>query len=338
MKFTPIAEIGRSALLERIQKKAVSDHPAVLAGIGTDAAVLRPEVSHDVLFTTEILVEGADFDLTWHPLEHFGFKLVTAGVSDILAMGGLPVAVTIGFALTTKFSVEMVEAIYEGVHSACVFYGCDLAGGDMRSAAHAAVFTVSAVGQVPAGKVITRAKAKPGDAICVTGTVGDALAGLKILLREKKYWQEHPEAESPSLEVWTDAVQRQLLPQARIDIIRKMREHNIRPGAMADLSKGLLNELVDLCKSSKTGAYIYEAALPVSDVTKDIASEMGERAEAYAFQGGDDFQLLFTVSEELTDKMFEVLSDVTIIGMIRPEDEHIRIQKASGQVLEIDED
>lgn len=338
MKFTPISDIGRQELLRRIKVSAVADSELLLTGIGDDAAVIRMDPSVDQLLTTETLIEGIDFDITFHPLAHLGFKLITAGVSDILAMGGLPDYVLVGLNVTSKFSVEMIEELYKGIREACLFYKCDLAGGDLRSSRHAAVLSVSAVGHVKRGGSVVRRTAKTGDAICVTGNIGAALAGLNILLREKKFWAENPEVSTPSLDNWTEVVGRQLLPKARIDIVKLMTENGIRPNAMTDLSKGLLNEVLDLCKQSKSGAYIYEAALPISDETKDVAVEMNEQAVAYALQGGEDFELLFTLPEESVEKAFEILKDITVIGMIRPEQEGIQLQKFTGEVWEVDID
>lgn len=336
MKFTPISEVGRQGLIDRIKKSVNNPSDSIKVGIGDDAAVIVPDSSKDQLISTETFIEGVDFDLSFHPLGHLGYKIVTAGVSDIVAMGGKPDAITLSLSLTTKFSVEMVEAIVDGVQKACQHYGCTLVGGDMRSAAHAAVIGITVLGSVPKGRSVLRRTAKNGDAICVTGQLGSALAGLKILLREKKYWRDHPDSEPPSLEAWAEVVGKQLLPQARTDIIELMALNGIKPNAMGDISKGLLNELADICAQSKSGAYIYEAAIPISDVTKDAAEEMGELAVSYALQGGDDFELLFTMPEDQVEKAFEHIQDITVIGMIRPESEGIQIQKFSGEVWEID--
>lgn len=338
MKFTPISEIGRQGLIDRIRKTVHTPSDLVKVGIGDDSAVFTADPSKDQLVTTETFVEGVDFDLSFHPLGHLGFKIVTAGVSDIVAMGGKPDIITLNLGLTTKFSVEMVDAIFEGVQKACDAYSCTLVGGDLRSAAHAAVIGITVIGSVPKGKSVLRRTAKNGDAICVTGQLGSALAGLKILLREKKYWRDHPDSEPPSLEAWAEVVGKQLLPNARIDIIELMASNGIKPNAMGDISKGLLNELADICAQSKSGAYIYEAAIPISDVAKDAAEEMGELAVSYALQGGDDFELVFTMPEEQVEKAFEHIKDITVIGMIRPESEGIQIQKFSGEVWEIDMD
>lgn len=336
MKFTPISEVGRQGLIDRIKKSVNNPSDSIKVGIGDDAAVIVPDSSKDQLISTETFIEGVDFDLSFHPLGHLGYKIVTAGVSDIVAMGGKPDAITLSLSLTTKFSVEMVEAIVDGVQKACQHYGCTLVGGDMRSAAHAAVIGITVLGSVPKGRSVLRRTAKNGDAICVTGQLGSALAGLKILLREKKYWRDHPDSEPPSLEAWAEVVGKQLLPQARTDIIELMALNGIKPNAMGDISKGLLNELADICAQSKSGAYIYEAAIPISDVTKDAAEEMGELAVSYALQGGDDFELVFTMPEDQVEKAFEHIKDITVIGMIRPESEGIQIQKFSGEVWEID--
>jgi thiamine-monophosphate kinase len=336
MKFTPISEIGRQGLINRIRKTVVSNNENLKVGIGDDAAVYAPNPSSDQLITSETLIEGVDFDLSFHPLSHLGFKLVTVGVSDIVAMGGKPDVITVNFGLTTKCSVEMVDGIAEGIQKACEYYGCTLVGGDLRSSIQAIVLGITVIGSVPKGKSVLRRTAKEGDAICVSGQLGSALAGLKILLREKKFWQDHPDADEPSLEAWADVVAKQLLPKARTDLVDLMLSHSIKPNAMGDISKGLLNEIADICEQSKTGAYIYEAAIPITDMTKDAADEMGEIAVSYALQGGDDYEIIFTLAEENVDKAFEILKDITVIGMVRPQSEGIQIQKFSGDVWEVD--
>jgi len=338
MKFTPISEIGRQALIDRIKAICVSDKEQTLIGIGDDAAMIAAEANHNGLLSSETLVEGIDFDISFHPLSHLGFKLISLGVSDILAMRGLPKHVLVNLNITTKFSVEMIEEFYRGVKEACAFYDCDLIGGDLRSSRGAAVLSVTTYGSVKSSAVTTRRTAKNGDAICVTGSLGEALAGLKILLRERKFWEDNPEASKPDLEVWRDVVSKQLIPKARIEIIRDMIESNIKPSSMIDLSKGFLNELKELCTLSNTGAYVYEAALPITEQTKDVASEMGELASAYALQGGEDVELMFTLPEDAVDKAFEIFKDITVVGMIRPSSEGIQIQKFTGEVWEIESD
>jgi thiamine-monophosphate kinase len=338
MNFTPISEIGRQALIDRIKKICINDAEQTLIGIGDDAALIANEPNHSSLLSTETLVEGIDFDLSFHPLSHLGFKIITLGVSDILAMGGLPKQVMVSLNITTKFSVEMVEEFYRGVNEACTFYSCDLIGGDLRSSRGATVVSVTAIGSVKPGNVTSRRTAKTGDAICVSGSLGEALAGLKILLRERKFWEENPEASQPDLEVWKEVVAKQLIPKARIDLVQQMIDQRIKPNAMIDLSKGFLNELKELCAQSNAGAYVYEAALPITEQTKDVASEMGELASAYALQGGEDFELLFTLPEESVEKAFEILKDITVVGMIRPASEGLQIQKFTGEVWEIDSD
>ncbi len=336
MKFTPISEIGRQGLINRIRKSVTSGNEHIKVGIGDDAAVYSPDNGTDQLITTETLIEGVDFDLSFHPLSHLGFKLVTVGVSDIVAMGGKPDVITVTMGLTTKCSVEMVEGLIDGIKKACEHYGCTLIGGDLRSSVHAIVLGVTAIGSLPKGRSVLRRTAKVGDAICVSGQLGSALAGLKILLREKKYWQDHPDSSEPSLEAWADIVGKQLLPKARTDLIDLMLSNGIKPNAMGDISKGLLNEIADICEQSKTGAYIYEAAIPILEMTKDAAEEMGEVAVSYALQGGDDYEILFTLAEDHVEKAFEILKDITVIGMVRPESEGIQIQKFSGDVWEVD--
>lgn len=336
MKFTPISEIGRQGLINRIRKSVISVNENIKVGIGDDAAVYTTNIDTDQLLTSETLIEGVDFDLSFHPLSHLGFKLVTIGVSDIVAMGGKPDIITVNLGLTTKCSVEMVDTMVEGIQKACDYYGCTLVGGDLRSSIQSIVIGITVVGSVQKGNSVLRRTAKVGDAICVSGQMGSALAGLKILLREKKFWQDHPETDEPSLDAWVDIVEKQLLPKARTDLVSLMISNGIKPNAMGDISKGLLNEIADICDQSKTGAYIYEAAIPITEMTKDAADEMSEIAVSYAFQGGDDYEIIFTLAEEHVERAFEILKDITVIGMVRPQAEGIQIQKFSGDVWEVD--
>lgn len=336
MSFTAIADIGRFTLLQSIRSSARNDNSELSLGIGDDSAILRPAPHTDVVFSSETLIEGIDFDLSWHPLRYLGYKLVTIGISDIIAMAATPKAILVNLSLTTKFSVEMVTEFYDGIREACDDYGCDLAGGDMRSAQHSSVIAITALGSLTSGSQILKTTANPGDALCVSGTLGEAYAGLKILLREKKFWMDHPDETTNLPSEWKSCIATQLVPKARIDILSVMREKSLRPTAMADLSKGLLNELVEMCKLGNHGAYVYEAALPISEQTQDVAIEMNEQAIAYALQGGEDYQLLFTMDQETLDRAFEYIKDITVIGMIRPTSEGLQLQKFNGDVWTVD--
>lgn len=336
MRFTPIADIGRFALLKGIQSTARNEHPELKLGIGDDAAVVRSALHSDIAVSSETLIEGIDFDLSWHPLRYLGYKLVTVGVSDVIAMGAHPTAILINLSLTTKFSVEMVTELYDGVRQACDEYGCDLAGGDLRSSQQACVMVITALGSLKSGTQLLKSTAKPGEALCVSGTLGEAYAGLKIVLREKKFWLDHPNEPTHLPEEWKACIASQLVPKARLDLLSIMREHAIVPTAMADISKGLINELVEMCNLGQHGVLVYEAALPISDQTKEVAIEMNEQAIAYALQGGEDYQLLFTMDEQTCSRAFEHLKDITIIGMIRPAAEGIQLQKMNGDVWSVD--
>lgn len=336
MSFTPIADIGRFALIQGIRSKARNDNPELKLGIGDDAAVLRPAPHNDLAISSETLIEGIDFDLSWHPLRYLGHKLVTIGVSDVIAMGATPSSLLINLSLTTKFSVEMVYEFYEGVRQACEEYGCDLAGGDMRSAQHSSVLSITAIGTLKAGSQIQKTTAKVGDALCVSGSLGEAYAGLKILLREKKFWMDHPNASTTLPNEWKSCIAAQLMPKARLDLLTLMRDHRILPTSMVDLSKGLLNELVEMCNLGHHGAYVYEAALPISEQTQEVAIEMNEQAIAYALQGGEDYQIMFTMDEQTLERAFEFLKDITVIGMIRPATEGVKLQKFNGEVWNVD--
>jgi thiamine-monophosphate kinase len=196
--------------------------------------------------------------------------------------------------------------------------------------------SITALGSLKAGSQIQKTTAKVGDALCVSGSLGEAYAGLKILLREKKYWMDHPTASTNLPNEWKSCIAAQLMPKARLDLLTLMRNHHIHPTAMVDLSKGLLNELVEMCNIGHHGAYVYEAALPISEQTQEVAIEMNEQAIAYALQGGEDYQIMFTMDEQTLERAFEYLKDITVIGMIRPASEGLQLQKFNGEVWNVD--
>lgn len=341
-RFTTLESMGRNGLIRHLQQKKLfkkSDDtygPSVLQGMGDDAAVIRRQDGHHSLLSTDSLMEGVDFDLTFMPLHHLGAKIVTAGVSDIYAMNAIPSAVMVGLGLPNRFSLEMIDELYKGIDMACRDYGCELAGGDI-SASHGALATnVTAYGSGEASHLAYRSGAQPGDAICVTGDLGGALAGLKVLLREKQYWKEKgEEMMQPDLESYEYVVKRQLVPIARRDLIACFHEHDFTPASMVDISQGLMNELYAITENSNSGGYLYQAALPINPETRSVADEFEEDVDRYALYGGEEFEMLFTMPEQEVDRLAGLFDDFAVIGMIT-DDRKIRIQTAEGEELVVD--
>jgi thiamine-monophosphate kinase len=334
--FTPIQEVGRQQLIRSLRQFETSQAGSLIMGIGDDAAVLRISEYSSGLLSTDSLVEGVHFDLSYTPFKHLGFKAVTVAVSDIYAMNGKPDVVTVSLMLPNRISLEMLQELYAGINSAASFYGVDIAGGDVAPTISNMVISMSAWGTVPAERVCYRSGAKAGEAVCVSGDLGGALAGLRLLMREKQVWQERgDDLFEPDLSGFDYVVGRQLVPHARKDLIDAFENHGVMPGAMIDLSQGLANELLYLCNASGCGAHIYEAALPVAPDTRAAADELGEDAGRFALHGGEDFEMLFTLPEEAVETFSGQFRDFVVIGKLLDPAEGVRIQDAEGDVHEI---
>ncbi len=329
--FTTIEQLGRDGLIRRIAANATSK------GIGDDAAIIRKDDETSIVLTTETFVEGVDFDLTYTPFHHLGYKLVNAVVSDILAMNGIPETILVNLAIPNRISLEMIDSLYEGIAKANGELDLVLVGGDVTASPGSLAITVTAQGTVRNDRITYRSGARPGDALCVSGDLGAAYAGLKILLREKRYWQDTGEnAVQPDLTSYEYVVRRQLVPNAAIRLIRQFHEMDIRPSAMIDVSKHMLRELIQLGNASDVGMYIYAAALPVSLDTRAVADEFEEDVDQYALQGGEDYELLFTMSEADVNRLSAVYKDITIIGKVVPRQEGINMQSAEGDIVSFD--
>ncbi len=329
--FTPIEKIGRNSLIEKITSDVNKHSDQLIYGIGDDAAVLNQGEGKHLLVSTELYSEGVHFDLIYTPLQHLGFKLVSLAISDILAMNALPTAITVSLGLTNKISVEMTELFYSGVKSACQAYNVELAGGDISASQHAMTIGITAVGTQGADKTVYRSGAKPGEAICITGDLGGAASGLMILLREKKHFETSGgESMEPDLSPFEYVVRRQLVPEARIDLIKSMEEHGIIPGAMIDLSQGLNRNLLDITGASGCGAIIYEAALPVSPETRAAADELEEDIDKFVLFGGEEPELLFTLPEDDIKKFADLFKDFVVIGKMIDKKDGVSMQTAEG--------
>lgn len=310
---TELAALGEFGLIERISQGVELFHPQTQKGIGDDAAVLDLDGQLTVI-TTDMLLEGVHFDLSYMPLPHLGYKAVAVNVSDVAAMNAVPRQITVNIAVSNRFSVEAIEAIYSGIRTACQEYKVDLVGGDTTSSRSGLVLSVTAIGQAEREKLVYRSGARPADIICVTGDLGAAYVGLQILEREKQVFMADPGMQ-PQLEGKDYLLQRQLKPQARMDIVYELRELGVQPTSMIDISDGLASEILHICKSSGVGATIFEDKIPIDGVTYTTAGEMQLDPTTCALNGGEDYELLFTIGQGDYEKL-KNHPDVFFIGYI----------------------
>lgn len=336
--FRTIQSLGRGELIRELEEGEKVDREELLRGIGDDAAVVEREEGHLELLSSETFMEGVDFDLTYVPLHHLGYKLVTAAVSDIYAMNGRPELLLVNLAVPNKLSVDMLKEVYRGIHAAGSDYGAQVAGGDLGASHRLLNVSVTAAGSVESGRICYREGASEGDAICVSGDLGGAIAGLRILMREKEFWEEQGEQQAfqPELEEYEYVVQRQLVPVARRDLVESFEEEGMVPGSMMDVSQGLVSSLRQLGEASGRGSHIYQAALPIALDTRRVADEMKEEADKYALYGGEDYELLFTLSEEETERLGETFNDFVVVGRITDEP-GVKMQTAEGDLVQFDE-
>lgn len=300
--YTEIGKLGEFGLIKKLTEKIILKQASTIKGIGDDAAVIQPEEGQVILFSTDMLAEGVHFDLIYTPLRHLGYKAVSVNVSDICAMNGIPTQITVSIGLSNQFSVEAVEELYKGMRYACEEYGVDLVGGDTTSSHSGMVINIAIIGKAKKEEVAYRNTAKVGDIICVSGDLGGAYAGLLILERGKKIFANDAEAK-PDLTGYDYVLKRQLMPQARVDIIALFKEHGIIPTAMIDVSDGLSSEVNHLCEDGKIGAVIDEERIPINEATRRVAEEFKQSPMAYALSGGEDYELLFTLSKKDFEKL-----------------------------------
>lgn len=329
-KRTEIGEVGEFGLINHISSKFTQKQDWTDLGIGDDTAVLDPK-GNKVVTTTELFIEGVHFDLGYTPLQHLGFKVVSVVLSDIAAMNAIPAQITIGLGLSNRFSVESVDALYEGIQLACEEYKVDLVGGDTTSSPQGLIISMTATGVVEADKLVQRGTAKPNDVLCVTGDLGAALMGLHSLEREKQVFLSNPDMK-PELEGKSYVVLRQLKPMARFDMIHEFRDLGVVPTSMIDCSDGLASEIIHLCNASGLGARIFEKNIPIDDETYLAATEFNVSPLTAALNGGEDYELVFTVSQEDFPKV-EKIADVTAIGyMTNIGNERVMVMKSDAIV------
>lgn len=329
-KRTEISDLGEFGLIEKLAGEVKIHHGETVKGIGDDAAVYK--LGDDlVLLSTDMLLEGVHFDLSYIPLQHLGFKAVAVNVSDIAAMNGIPKQVTIGLGLSNRFSVEAVEAIYEGVRVACQEYKVDLVGGDTTASRAGLVLSVTVMGTATKETVTYRSGAKANDILCVTGDLGAAYVGLQVLEREKQEYLGNPEMQ-PKLEHYPYVVGRQLRPRARMDIVYELRDLGVVPTSMIDVSDGLASDLFHLCKQSNLGAAVYEDKLPIDKETFETAAEFAIDPNTCALNGGEDYELLFTIQQEDFEKL-KNHEDIHTIGYMHAPDHGKVLVTRSGNAV-----
>ncbi len=315
--MTEISTLGEFGLIHRLTDKLPVVNASTLKSVGDDAAVLEyPETQ--VLVTTDLLLEGVHFDLTYVPLKHLGYKSAIVNFSDIYAMNGTPRQITVSLGISKRFTVEHIEELYAGLRLACEIYGVDLVGGDTTSSRQGLVISVTCIGDAPKDKVVYRDGAKDTDLICVSGDLGSAYMGLQLLEREKvaSAGQKDFQPEFAGKEY---PVERQLKPEARRDIIRELAQAGVVPTAMMDISDGLSSELLHICKQSHTGCRVYEDRIPIDYQTAVMAEELGMNLVTAAMNGGEDYELLFTVPLHMHDTVSR-LDGIKVIGHITKEE------------------
>jgi thiamine-monophosphate kinase len=312
-KRTEITDLGEFGLIERVKSSFSLQNSTSLVGIGDDAALIACGEEY-LLVTTDMLLESVHFDLSYMPLQHLGYKAVVANVSDIAAMNGKPEQITVALAFSNRFSLEAIDSVYDGIRSACENYKVDLVGGDTSASASGLVISITALGRVSKGKETLRSTAKVNDIICVTGDLGAAYLGLQVLEREKQVFLTNPEMQ-PDLEKYEYLVGRQLRPEARMDIVHELADKKVVPTAMIDISDGLASELLHLSKSSGVGIKIFEDKVPIDSGAFETAIEFKIDPITCALNGGEDYELLFTIAPSDYEKL-KNHPDIHFIGHV----------------------
>ena len=314
IRTTSVSEIGEFKLIDQVTKSFISKNKNTIFAIGDDAAVLKVDKNRLQLLSSDMLVEGIHFDLSYTPLKHLGYKSVIVNASDIYAMNGMPKQIMISIAVSNRFSVESIEELYSGIQLACEKYNIDLIGGDTTSSQSGMVISLTVIGEVNKNNISYRKGANKNDLLVVTGDLGASYLGLQILKREKKIFLENPEIQ-PDLQGHDYPIGRQLKPDSKEDIIKKFQKLNIVPTSMIDISDGLSSEILHISKSSNVGVTIYEDKIPLDPTTISLASDLNLNPVICALSGGEDYELLFTIDQD----NYETINqdpDFSIIGHI----------------------
>jgi thiamine-monophosphate kinase len=308
---TPLSTLGEFGLINHLTSNFKINHTSTIKGIGDDAAVLRHNDKH-IVVTTDLLVEGVHFDLSYMPLKHLGYKAVVVNLSDVYAMNADATQITVSIAVSNRFPLEALEELYAGIETAASIYNIDVVGGDTTSSTSGLLISITAIGEVNKDHVVYRNGAKPNDLLVVTGDLGGAYLGLQVLEREKEVFKVNPNSQ-PDLDLYTYIIERQLKPEARKDIIKLLKDLDVKPTSMIDISDGLSSEIIHLCQHSEVGCDLYENKIPLDPQVISTCEEFDIDSTTVALNGGEDYELLMTISQEDFPKI-KANPNLTVIG------------------------
>jgi len=313
---TPISDLGEFGLIDHLTKNFKISQKSTIKGIGDDAAVLEFKTKQ-IVVTTDLLVEGVHFDLSYMPLKHLGYKAVIVNLSDVYAMNAEATQITVSIAVSNRFPLEALEELYAGIETAAKIYNIDVVGGDTTSSTSGLLISVTAIGEVNKKDVVYRNGAKPSDLLVVTGDLGAAYLGLQVLEREKEVFKVNPKSQ-PDLDYYSYIIERQLKPEARKDIVKLLKELGVKPTSMIDISDGLSSEIMHICKQSNVGCDLYENKIPLDPQVISTCEEFKMESTTIALNGGEDYELLMTISQEDYPKI-KANPNLTVIGYITEE-------------------
>ncbi len=329
---TSIAELGEFGLISHLTQNFKIKQTTTVKAVGDDAAVLDFK-NKQTLITTDLLVEGVHFDLSYMPLKHLGYKAVMVNLSDVYAMNGNATQITVSIAVSNRFPLEALEELYEGIHLACETYAVDLVGGDTTSSTKGLLISITAIGEVTKKEAVYRNTAKPNDLLVVTGDLGAAYLGLQVLEREKQVFKVNPNSQ-PDLTPYTYLVERQLKPEARKDIIKLLKDLKVKPTSMIDISDGLSSEIIHICTQSKVGCNLFEEKIPLDPQVISTCEEFELNSTTIALSGGEDYELLFTISQKDYPKI-KANPNLTVIGHITDESEGMNLITRANQKVKL---
>jgi thiamine-monophosphate kinase len=329
---TKLSELGEFGLISHLTQNFKIKQTSTIKGVGDDAAVIENN-NQQLLVTTDLLIEGVHFDLSYMPLKHLGYKAVMVNLSDIYAMNGHATQITVSIAVSNRFPLEALEELYEGIYTACKTYNVDLVGGDTTSSTKGLLISITAIGEAKKEHVVYRNTAKPNDLLVVTGDLGAAYLGLQVLEREKRVFEVNPNSQ-PDLTNYSYLIERQLKPEARKDIVKLLKDLKVKPTAMIDISDGLSSEILHICNQSEVGCDVYEDKIPLDQQVISTCEEFNLNSTTIALSGGEDYELLFTIAQDDYPKI-KANPHLTVIGHITDKSMGANLITRAGQQIKL---
>jgi thiamine-monophosphate kinase len=329
---TSLSELGEFGLINHLTQNFKVQNSSTIKGVGDDAAVIENK-DNQILVTTDLLIEGVHFDLSYMPLKHLGYKAVVVNLSDVYAMNGNATQITVSIAVSNRFPLEAIEELYNGIYTACKAYNVDLVGGDTSTSTKGLLISITAIGEVKKEDVVYRNTAKPNDLLIVTGDIGAAYLGLQVLEREKRVFEVNPNSQ-PDLTNYSYLIERQLKPEARKDIVQLLKDLEVKPTSMIDISDGLSSEILHICTQSKVGCNVYEEKIPLDQQVISTCEEFDLNSTTIALSGGEDYELLFTISQEDFPKI-KGNPHLTVIGHMIDESVGANLVTRAGQQIKL---